>query len=311
MYEYLFDFVKRFTELDRTIINKILISVAIIITGIVIRKIILKITWSKVKNVQTRYRIQKTSGYITFSLLLLIVGRVWFEVFQSLATLIGLLSAGIAIALKDIIMDMAGFIFIIVKRPFEVGDRIQIGNFSGDVVDVRVFQFSIMEIGNWVDADQSTGRIIHVPNDRVFTDILANYSKGFYFIWNEISLVITFESNWKKTKHLLSELINNHAEDIDESAKLKVIEASKKYMIFYSKLTPIVYMKVVDHGIKLTMRYLCEPKKRRFTEDKIWSEVLDIIQHNNDIDLAYNTIRVYKENENIDNTVKNGVLNDE
>ncbi len=86
-----------------------------------------------------------------------------------------------------------------------MGDRIQVGNFAGDVIDLRIFQFTLMEIGNWVDADQSTGRVIHIPNGKVFTEMLANYSKGFHYIWNEIPFLVTFESNWKKQKKYFRE----------------------------------------------------------------------------------------------------------
>jgi len=90
-----------------------------------------------------------------------------------------LLSAGIAIALKDVFVNLAGFIFIMWRQPLEVGHRIQIGEVAGDVVDIRPFQFTILEIGNWVDADQSTGRMIHIPNGKIFTENLANYHFGF------------------------------------------------------------------------------------------------------------------------------------
>ena len=96
------------------------------------------------------------------------------EGLRSLGTFLGLLSAGLAIALKDVVASMAGWIFILWRRPFQLGDRIQIGDRAGDVVDLRLFQFTLLEIGNWVDADQSTGRSIHVPNGAVFTEPLFN-----------------------------------------------------------------------------------------------------------------------------------------
>src|SRR5207247_865051 len=93
--------------------------------------------------------------------------------------------------------------FILWRRPFEVGDRVQIGPHAGDVIDLGLFQFTLNEIGAWVNADQSTGRIIHVPNGKVFTDPVANYNKGFRYIWNEVPVVVTFESDWRKAKQIL------------------------------------------------------------------------------------------------------------
>ena len=93
---------------------------------------------------------------------------------------------------------MAGWLFIVGKRPFTVGDRIEVDGSAGDVIDVSLFQFTMLEIGNWVDADQSTGRIIHVPNRFAFNKSLANFTQSFGFIWNEANVLITFESDWER-----------------------------------------------------------------------------------------------------------------
>ena len=87
-----------------------------------------------------------------------------------------------------------------IRKPLKVGDRVQIGDVTGDVIDIRIFQFSVIEIGNWVDADQSTGRIIHIPNGTIFIKWQANYTAGFEYIWNEIPVLVTFESDWKTAK---------------------------------------------------------------------------------------------------------------
>lgn len=78
------------------------------------------------------------------------------------------------------------------RRPFWLGDRVQIGNHARDVVDVRIFTFTLLEIGNWVNGDQSTERVIYVPKGQVFTQMLANYGKGIGYIWNEIGVLVTF-----------------------------------------------------------------------------------------------------------------------
>ncbi|HEX9250738.1 MAG TPA: mechanosensitive ion channel domain-containing protein [Ignavibacteriaceae bacterium] len=210
-----------------------------------------------------------------------------------MGTFLGLLSAGVAIALKDPLVNMVSWAFILIRQPFKVGDRIQIGEVAGDVIDIRLFQFSIMEIGNWVDAEQSTGRIIHIPNGIVFTVPQANYTAEFQYIWNEIPVLVTFESDWKKAKQILTDIINKQGVLFSEGAERQLIEASKKFLIFYSKLTPIVYTLVKDSGVMLTMRYMCNPRERRMTEEKIWEDVLNKFAECDDIDLAYPTQRFY------------------
>ncbi|MCK4750070.1 MAG: mechanosensitive ion channel family protein, partial [Bacteroidales bacterium] len=182
---------------------------------------------------------------------------------------------------------------ILARKPFALGDRIQIGEHSGDVIDLRLFQFTLLEIGSWVDADQSTGRIIHIPNGTVFNQSQSNYSAGFKFIWNEIAVLVTFESNWTKARDLLQKIVSEHAHELSADAEKKIIEASKKYMIFYQYLTPIVYTSVQESGILLTMRYVCDPRKRRVTEHDIWEDVLEAFSTIKEIEFAYPTQRFY------------------
>jgi small-conductance mechanosensitive channel len=273
--------------------GKILTSVVIIFVLWLIRQIILRIYFRKKVDIRTQYRWRKSTVYIAFSIGFLLIGRIWFEGFNSLATFLGLLSAGLAIALKDPLVNLAGWMFIIWRKPFIVGDRIQIGNNAGDVIDIRIFQFTLMEIGNWVDAEQSTGRILHIPNGKVFNEIQANYTTGFNYIWNEIPVLLTFESNWKKAKDILSAIVNKNAEHLSKSAEERIKEASRKFMIFYTKLTPIVYTSVRDSGVMLTIRYLCDPRKRRSSEEEIWEDILLQFSEFDDIDFAYPTQRFY------------------
>ncbi len=136
-------------------------------------------------------------------------------------------AAGLAIALQDPIVNLAGWLFIMLRKPFDVGDRIQIGDNRGDVIDLRIFQFTLMEVGNWVDADQSTGRVIHIPNGKIFREAQANYSKGFQYIWNEVPVLVTFESDWKKAKSILLEIANRHAEHLSRAAEEKLRHAAR------------------------------------------------------------------------------------
>ncbi|NEP19983.1 MAG: mechanosensitive ion channel family protein, partial [Leptolyngbya sp. SIO4C1] len=110
---------------------------------------------------------------------------------------------------------------------------------------------------------------------------------------NEIPVLITFESDWEKAKALLLEVANEHAEHLSEVAEQRVQAASQKYMIFYSKLTPTVYTSVRDSGVLLTIRYLCEPRHRRGTEQAIWETILRQLAQHSDIQLAYPTQRFY------------------
>jgi small-conductance mechanosensitive channel len=289
----LFDVIQNYTGFPPEIQSKILSSILIIFFLWLIRLIIIQVAWRQSEDAHIRYRWQKFSAYTVAGIGTLLIGRVWFEGIQSLATYFGLLSAGLAIALKDLITSMAGWLFIMWRRTIAVGDRIEIGELKGDVIDIRLFKFTLLEVGNWVDADQSTGRIIHIPNSMILTTPLANYTKGFQFIWHEIPVLITFESNWKKAKKVLAEIGGRHALHLTEAAEQRIKQASKKYMIFYKTLTPVVYTTVKDCGVLLTIRYLIAPRNRRGSEQGIWEDILDKFAQCDDIDFAYPTQRFY------------------
>lgn len=279
--------------------RKIIYSIIILAVLGVLRYLILKVVWRYSDEPKVRYTWKRTISFFFGLFSVLLILGVWLTALGQLGAFLGLLTAGIAIALKDPLTNIAGWLFILVRKPFSIGDRIQIGSDSGDIIDIRLFQFSLLEIGKWVNADQSTGRIIHVPNSKVFTESQANYSAGFEFIWNEIGVLVTFESDWEKAKRLLGNIITNHAETLSLSAEKKIREASKKYMIFYQYLTPIVYTKVMDSGVMLTLRYICDPRKRRTSENDIWEDILINFDKHSDIEFAYPTTRFYRSSEGI------------
>ena len=292
------DFLTEITGLAPETLTNILLSLAIVIFLWLIQLGILRVVWRQTKSVKTRYQWKRTLSFTIPFIGVILVAGVWVQAFRHFGAFLGLFSAGLAIALKDPLANIAGWFFIVIRKPFAVGDRIQITKYSGDVIDIRMFQFTILEIGNWVEADQSTGRIIHLPNSLVFLKAQANYSSGFDYIWNEIPVKITFESNWEKAKNLLQEIVERHAESISGEAEKQIFEASKNYLIYYHHFTPIVYTEVMDYGVKLTIRYLCNPRKRRSSENDIWQDVIMQIKMHNDIQWAYPTTRFYTSGEN-------------
>lgn len=278
--------------------SEILFTLLIILFLSIIRFSILRIVWRQTNDVKIRYQWKRTLSLIVPFITVILIGAVWLPAFEQFGAFLGLFSAGLAIALKDPLTNLAGWFFIVARKPFVVGDRIQIGENTGDIIDIRLFQFTMLEIGNWVDADQSTGRIIHLPNGKVFMEPQANFSSGFEYIWNEIKINLTFESDWEEAKTILEDIINEHSKNVALKAEKEILEASKNYMIYYKHLTPIVYTAVKEFGVRLTVRYLCNPRQRRGSENEIWQKVLTQFKSNSNIQFAYPTTRFYSAGEN-------------
>jgi small-conductance mechanosensitive channel len=260
-----------------------LISILIIICIWLLRRAILRMVMPRLASAEQRYRWNKVVQTVAIFLAIALIAPMWMGGFQNAATFLGLLSAGLAITLQEFIQNIAAWVVIVLRQPFKVGDRVQIGNYAGDVIDQGVLQFSLIEIGNWVDADQSTGRILNVPNSLIFKEVLANYYSGFDFIWNEVQVLITHDSNWQKAKTLLLEIITKHAGHLVESARKHMDQASRQYLVYSSNLTPAVYTCVVEKGIILTVRYVCKPRQRRNSAQTVWEEILEVFSQHADI----------------------------
>ncbi len=285
--------VESVTGMGPTVQNNVLFSVLAVVVIYGLRRIILRVVDRRVEDPRVVYQWSKSSSYVALFVSVVFVGSIWLEGLRSLGTFLGLLSAGVAIALKDLIASMAGWVFILWRRPFQMGDRIQIGDRAGDVVDLRLFQFTLLEIGNWVDADQSTGRIIHLPNLLVFTEPLYNYTAQFEFIWNELQVLVTFESDWRKGKEVLQTLLDQHVGDSAKEAERAMRTATKKFLIHFQKLTPKVYTSVEDSGVLLTLRFICRARERRGRAEELWEAILDAFTDHHELDFAYPTTRMY------------------
>ena len=287
------DFFETYLGIAPELCAKIALTLAAVAVYLLLRIVFGYLVSRRIRDLSKRYIAGKTVSYLLGLFAFVAMVRIWLGGVTGLATYLGLVSAGIAIALQDPVSNLAGWLYIITAKPFVTGDRVQINERAGDVIDISPFQFTLNEIGNWVEADQSTGRVIHVPNNWIFKHSCSNYTQGFNFIWNELPVTVTFESNWRKAKEILARVAEEHSAIKSEHAADEIRKAARKFMIFYEKLTPIVWTSVCDFGVTLTVRYLCEPRHRRSSAQRMWEEILQEFDRCDDIDFAYPTRRIY------------------
>lgn len=288
---------------------KLFYTAIVVLLLVLVRLVVVRLVTRRTENPATIYAWRKGIEYIGLVLGLLLISRIWFTGSGSFVTYLGLLSAGLAIALQDPITNLIGWMFIVSRRPFEMGDRIEIDGVAGDVVDIRYFQFTLLEIRNWVDADQSTGRLVHIPNRLIFNKPVASFTGAFAFIWNEIGVLVTFESDWRLAKQLLQEIAERHSAEMIADARSEVRKAAQRIPVRYDNLSSRVYTKVLDSGILLTVRHVCNPRSRRAAIEMYWEDILDAFAAHDSIDLAYPTQRIYyqsAENDDLNTTLRRG-----
>ena len=274
-------------------LHKLHMSILTIVILYSLKLLMQKLVYNHTESPAIRYHWMKGSSYAYFSLLILIILRIWFEASWPLGNIFALSAAALTLALQDFVKSFAAWLYIIWRKPFSVGDRVKIGDTAGDVIDISMMRFSLNEIGEWVDADQSTGRIIHVSNSRILNTPIINFTEGFPYIWEEIPVLVTFESDWQQAKKIIRTVIEKYSVSSKKISGKTVRDISRKYMIFYHKLTPIVYTSVKDCGVLLTARMVVEPRQRRIVVEQVWEAILIEFAKKNDIDFAYPTQRFF------------------
>ena len=273
--------------------TKILITLSIVFFLFMIRLLIFKVSFGK-SEVNQKYEIRKTINYFAIFAGVILIGKTWFEGFEKILTFLGLVSAGLAFALRDAIANLFGWFYIVVQHDIRVGDRIEIDNYKGDVANIGIFEFTLLEIGSWVDGDQSTGRMTNIPNGIIFRSPMHNYTRGFDYIWLEQAVTVTFESNWQKARDLLVQILRVDIEAGLPDLKNQLKKLENQYLVNINSIEPAVYTAIIDSGVKLSVRYLCHAKQRRKSEDNLWRDILKEFSKHEDIDFAYPTTRFYQ-----------------
>ena len=186
------------------------------------------------------------------------------------------MSAALTFALRDIILNFFSGIYIKLNKTFSVEDRIEINDIIGDVININYLSFEILEVKKEEKGEQSTGIIVQIPSSKIFSYPIKNYSKAFKYIWKEMEVNVPIDSNIEKDKKVLYKIINSNEtlKKIPNKMKNQLNNVVGEYRIYYNNLDPIIYTSVVDNHVKLTIRFLCHPKKVRNIESDIWNKIL-------------------------------------
>lgn len=273
--------------LDRLVVFLVSLALLLLVT-----RLALRIVRRSIADGTRAYHAAKVIRRVAVTGVVVLVVLLLSPDVRGLITMLTVVGAGLAIALREALLSVAGWMRIGVISPYRIGERIEINGVHGDVIDIRMLRTTLMEIRGWVDADQSTGRIVHIPNSWLFEYALYNYSRGFNFIWNEIVFTLTFRSDWRAARDILQGLADESAAIVSQQATKELKDMSREFLIHYSVLTPFVYVRVVENGVRLTLRYLCDVRKRRGTEHAITVSILEAWRAHGGIEFAYPAVQV-------------------
>jgi len=268
---------------DRSLLDALLTSLIVVFLAYLINSLAGNLILRRVSASKDRYTLRKTISILVTVLVFASLFAIWIERTTTLIIAYGILSAGVAIALQDLLRNIAGGILIIISRPFKAGDRIQVGDSTGDVLDIGSFNTTIMEIREWVDADQYTGRILHIPNSFVLNQTIKNYTRDYSFIWDEIRILLIYGSNWKKAEEIALKTAGPIVGEFEDLAQTELRLLGEKYFITTYDVQTKLFIKMQENWIEMRLRYVVEPRKRRAISHLLISSILEALEKEEDI----------------------------
>ena len=213
--------------------------------------------------------------------------EIWHPSAKSAGGAIGLITAGIAVALQRVITSFAAYLIILRGKIFNVGDRITIGGVRGDVIALDFMQTTVLEIGEtpgeqgdapsvWITARQYTGRVIRVTNDKIFDSPVYNFTRIFPYLWEEMQLPISYKDNRGEAERILLEVGHKHTDDIAREAKPHIEKLVKEFRLASTpEIEPHVYMRLTDNWVNFSMRFLVPIEGGRKIKDGISRDLID------------------------------------
>lgn len=248
-----------------------------------------------ISNSAIRYKSQKGVEIIGYVLLVIIAITYFTGTIKDFTLIIGLFTAGMAFTLQELILSIAGSLYIFLVKVYEPGDRIEINGIKGDVIDVDSIYTTMMEIGEWVSSDNYSGRIVKLSNAFVFKGPIYNYSQDFPFIWDEINLPIRYGSNIDLAKSIVIKTASETLSEFTANSRSQWEAVVNKYYIEDAQVEPTLAITLTDNWVQFNLRYIVDFKKRRITKHILNDAISVAIENTNGkVTLASTTMELIK-----------------
>jgi len=277
-----------------------------IVTGIII--VVLLLLFILVKYLVRKYMsdndlfygINKVINFVFIFLIFIILLLSYLEDVENLMTILSFASAGIAIALKDWFMSLLGWVVILISGSIHVGDRVKFVKdgfeYVGDIVDISVLRITLHEDVTLTSVykNRRTGRIIFIPNNYIFTDMIANYSHaGLKTVWDGIDFYVTFDSNIAKAQQIAKEVTRKYSKGYTDMTRKQLNKLRSKYSIRNTAVEPRILGFLDNYGVRISAWYLTNSYATLTLRSTISMEILARIQEEDDIHIALPSQSLY------------------
>jgi small-conductance mechanosensitive channel len=228
-----------------------------------------------------RYQVRKMVAAAAYLIILVFITVLFADRLKHVGFAVGLFGAGVVVALQDVIASFGGFIAIEFSNLYRVGDRIQVNETRGDVVDIAVMRTTVMETGNWVSGDLYNGRIVRIPNSAVLKGLVFNYSQGFRFVWDEIKIRLTSGSDHQQARETLLRVTKETVSDYLEEAQASWKWVVENYRIDHPSLEPTVTLQASGGSLEFSLSYIVDYTRRTRVKDQLFTKIIDEVVNSN------------------------------
>lgn len=247
----------------------------------------------KIREPKTRYSLRKVLTASYALIFAAAVFAIWVQDPQAVGVSIGLIGAALAFVLQDFLRNFVGGFAIFASGIYSVGDRIQVAEKRGDVVDIGLLYTTLLEIQEWVDGDQATGRLTTIPNGVAFTSVVDNYTKDFPYVWDEVSFPITADSDLTYALQRFQEIATEETREQARMAEAALTDVvMEKYYLNKREVQPFVFMAFNDDWVQVNIRYVTRVQDRRLMRSRIFQLVLEEVQRSDRIKRGMETMTI-------------------
>ena len=249
-----------------------------------------------IKDNERFYMANKAINLINFTLIVIILLFSYIENVSYFVTVLGFASAGIAIAMKDWFMSILGWMVIVFGGSFHVGDRVKVQKdglpYVGDIIDISLLRITILEditLTSYLE-NRRSGRVIFIPNNYVFTTLIANYTHAtLKTVWDGIDLTITFDSNHKKAMYIIKGITKKYSKGYTDIARRGLNQLRSQYSLKNTNVEPRIYSFLEPHGLTISTWYMTNSYAALTLRSTISADIVDAINKEDDIKIAYPT----------------------
>jgi small-conductance mechanosensitive channel len=274
------------------IILKLLLSLLILVITLVVHQGLRNLLQRRVSDpahAHTLSMLIRNTLYVASGIVILLI---WLGSGSNLTVAMGILGAGIAFASQEVIGSFTGYVNIVTGNLYRIGDRVRIGEVMGDVLDISILRTTVMEIGEWVQADQYTGRIVTIANRFVFSAPVFNYTQHWRYLWDEIMIPVTYASDWRQAGEIMLAQGREYTSCFFEEAQAEFSHLAQVYPVQKASVEPTLYVVMTDNWIELTLRYIVEARERRQVKGQLHRELLQRFESEPGITVASATFEI-------------------